>query len=86
LGDPGESVAQIGFRVDAVELGRLRDRIEGGCALAAGVGAGEEVVLAPQRDPAQGVLGDVVIRFEAGIDGEARQRVAPLGRVTSPTA
>src|SRR6266849_448192 len=37
--------------------------------------------LPSERDPAQGVFGDIVVGFEAAVGGEARQRVAPLGRI-----
>ena len=60
-GEPFEDVAQPGLRIDAVELGRLDQRVEGSGALAAGVGAGKEVVLPSQRDGTQGPLGGVIV-------------------------
>ena len=41
LGDSGEHGAEIVFRVDAVELGRADERVDGSGALAACVGAGK---------------------------------------------
>ena len=51
IGNFGDGVSQIGFRIEAVELRRLDERVDRRGALAAGVGTGEEVVLAPERDP-----------------------------------
>jgi len=58
LCDPFENVAEIGFRVEAVELRRLHDRVDRCGALTAGVGTSEEVVLASERDAADSILGD----------------------------
>jgi hypothetical protein len=41
IGQSGEGVGEPGARVDAVEVGRLDQGVEGGGALAALVGAGE---------------------------------------------
>ena len=46
VGDPGKNDAEIEFRIDAVELGRTDERVDGGGAFATGVGTGEQVVLA----------------------------------------
>jgi len=77
LRDPRESVAEIGLRVDAIELRRLYDRVDRRGTLAAGVGTGEEVILAPQCDGADGVLSDVVVSFKAAIGREPAERLAP---------
>jgi hypothetical protein len=45
-----EHVAQIGFRVEAVQLGGADQAVDRGGALATGIGAGEQVVLAAQSD------------------------------------
>src|SRR6202051_1078031 len=47
---PGEDVAEPGGRVDAVELGGLGQRVDDGSALAAIVGAGDQPVLAAERN------------------------------------
>jgi hypothetical protein len=73
VGDAGEDVAQPGFRVEAVELGGADERVHRRGAVAAGVGAGEGPVPAAQRDAAQRVLGDVVVRLQPGVVEEARQ-------------
>src|SRR5512132_2181276 len=49
VGDAGEHVAEVGFWIEAVELGGLDQGIEGRGAFAAGVGPSKEVVL-----PAEG--------------------------------
>src|SRR5471030_1111437 len=51
LGDVGQHMAQPGFGGDAVELGRADQRVDRGGALAAAVGAGEQVVAAADGTP-----------------------------------
>ena len=43
IGDAGQNIRKIGFRIEAVQLGRLDDGIEYSSPLAAGIGAGEEI-------------------------------------------
>ena len=50
VGDLGERILEIGLGIHAVELRRLGESVHGSCLIAAGIGAGEEVVLAPQRN------------------------------------
>jgi hypothetical protein len=45
LGDPGECIAQIGLGVQAIELGRLYDRIDRRGSIATSIGASEEIIL-----------------------------------------
>jgi len=45
VGDAGEDVAQVSFRVEADQLGRADQAVESGGTLTAGVGAGEEIIL-----------------------------------------
>ena len=82
IGDAGEDVAQVGLGIEPVELRALDQAVEGGRALGAAVRAGEEVVLAPDRDAAQRTLGRVVVERElptvvegAGERWPARQHV-----------
>src|SRR5947208_10387751 len=49
-GDAREQVAQVGLRIDAVELGGLDQAVEGGRPQAALVRAGEQPVLAADRN------------------------------------
>jgi hypothetical protein len=64
VGDPGEHVTQVGFRIQAVQLGRPDEAVERGSSFTAGIGAGEEVVLPPQGDRAQGTFGGVVVDLD----------------------
>ena len=48
IGDATNHFAQVGFGIDAVELCGLDERINCGCAFAAGVGSCEQIVLAAQ--------------------------------------
>src|SRR3546814_13946751 len=51
----------MGLRLDAIELGRLDDRVDSGGAFAAGLRSGEQPILAPDRDGSDGALGDIVV-------------------------
>ena len=46
VGDAREHIAQVGFGIKAVEFGRSDQAIDSGGALAAGIGATKQVVLA----------------------------------------
>jgi hypothetical protein len=67
IGDAREHVMQIGLGIEAVQLGRLDQGIEDGRALGPEVGAGEQVVLAPERHAAQRPFGGVVFDRDAPI-------------------
>ena len=62
VGDAREHIAQVGFGVEAVEFGRSDQAIDSGGALAAGIGATKQVVLATQSYSAQGPFGRVMPR------------------------
>ena len=70
IGDAGEDVGQVVLRVAAVELGAFDRRVQRRGAPTTGVGTGKEIVLAADRDAAQGALGGVVVERQAAI-GEA---------------
>ena len=57
IGDACEHLAQVGFGIEPVQLGRLDQGVEGGRAFGPKVGTGEQVILAPDRDAAQRPLG-----------------------------
>ena len=67
LGDTAKDIAQIGFRVEAVELGGFDKGVDGSGALATGIGAGEQVVLAAEGEGPDGALGSVVADLQAAI-------------------
>jgi len=46
IGDAREHVAEVGFRIDAVQLGRADQAVDRGGAVAAGIGSSKQVVLA----------------------------------------
>ena len=48
IGDAGEDIAEVGFGIEAVELGGFDERVDRGGALAAGIGAGEQLILAAE--------------------------------------
>ena len=48
VGDAADHLAQIGFRIEAVELGGFDKRLGYGTAPSAGIGSGEQIVLPPR--------------------------------------
>ena len=74
LGDAGEDVPQVGLGIEAVQLGRLDQGVEGGRPLGAPIRASEQVVLAPDGDAAKRPLGRVVVEPDPAVS--ARQRVS----------
>jgi hypothetical protein len=50
IGDAGEQVGDVELRVEAVELGAFDQRVHRGGAASTGVGAGEQPVLAANRN------------------------------------
>jgi hypothetical protein len=77
VGDAGQHSAEIGFRVEAVEFGGADQAVDRGGALAAGIRACEQVVLAAQSDGAQGAFRGVVVDLDAAIVAVAQQRIPP---------
>ena len=45
VGDAGEDIAQVSFRVEAVQLGCADQAVESGGTFTAGVGSREEIIL-----------------------------------------
>jgi hypothetical protein len=80
-GDAGEHVAEIEFRIEAVELGRADQRVEGGCAFSTRVRTGEEVVLSAQSHGVQSAFRAVVIDLQATILEIAREGTPVRERV-----
>ena len=81
VGNAGKDVCEPNFRIDAVELGRADQSVDRRGPLAAGVRAGEEIVLAAKGGAAQGVLGDVVVGLQPAVVEETGERNAALERV-----
>ena len=69
--DAGDDVGEVGLRIDAVELAGLDQRGDDGPVLAAAVGAGEEGILAVQRERPDGAFDDVVVDLDAAVVEEA---------------
>lgn len=67
--EAGKDGAEIGFGVDAVELCRFNERVDGGGTFAASIGACEEPVLATKCDATDRALGGIVVDFECAIAG-----------------
>lgn len=65
--DPGEDVGEIGVRLDAGELTGLDERGDDRPVGAAAVRAGEESVLAVERNRPDGALGGVRVDLDAAV-------------------
>ena len=79
IGDAGDDIAEIGFRIEAVELGRFDEGVHRRGAFAAAVGTGEQPVFASQSQRPDGALGGVVADVEPAVGRITGQRV-PSGR------
>lgn len=61
VGDPLEHVSEIGFRIQAIELGGTEKAIHGGSPLSAGIRAQEEEVFSSDANRSQRALGGIVV-------------------------
>ncbi len=77
----GEHVGEVVLRVNAVELCAFDQRVHSGGAAAAGIGAGEEIVFAADRDTAQSAFGRVVVERQAAVSSKQRMRAAQRPRM-----
>jgi hypothetical protein len=75
VGDAGQHIAKIGFGIEAVEFGCADQAVDGGCALAARVRSGKQVVLTAQGYAARRAFGSVVVDLDVAIVDEAGQRL-----------
>lgn len=74
-------MAQSGFGVDPVELGRADQRVDGGGAFAARVRVRKQIVTAADSDVTQGTLGGGVVDFDGAVIAVARQCRPQIERV-----
>ena len=74
-------MAQPGFGVDTVQLGRADQRVDRRCALAARVGPGKEIILAPESNRPQRALGHVVIDLDDAMATWRHKHVLTVERV-----
>jgi hypothetical protein len=81
IGDAFQDLAQVGLGVQAVELGGFQQRVHGRGTLAAGVGAGEQKILARQNRPSQSPLGGIVVDLDGAVVDVMRQGIPALQRV-----
>lgn len=64
-----DDVGEIGFGVEAVELGGLQHGVDDGGAVATGLGAEEQEIFTGDGDGAQGAFGEVVVDADAAVCG-----------------
>src|SRR5262245_25602903 len=79
--DPGEHVAQVSLRIDPVHLAGFDERGDDRPMLAAAVGAGEEMIFAPERDRPDCALDDIGVDLDAAVVEEASKAVPARERV-----
>ena len=75
--DSGDDVFEVGVGFDATQLTGLDQRSDDGPVLAAAVGAGEERVLAVERDWSDRSFDDIAVDLDAAVVKEA---VSPCQR------
>src|SRR5690349_6452221 len=90
LGHALQDVLEIGERLDVVELCRGDEGANGSPSLGAIVGAGEQMVLAPQRHGSDGTFDGIVVELDTAVVQEMTEgRPAGKGvadRVAEATA
>src|SRR6184192_3415164 len=74
IGNARQYVGEVVLRVETVEFGAFDQGVHRRGAPAASMGAGEEVILAADRDAAQRALGRVVVEREPAVVEAAHQR------------
>src|SRR2546430_303082 len=80
-GEARKDVGQVGQRVHADETARAEDRVRDRSPLAAGVRAGEEVVLTGQRRPHMEPLDDPVVDGNHAVVEKAAERLLVVGEI-----
>ena len=83
IGDAGDDVAEIGFRVEAVQLGGLDDGVYDGSAFAASVRAGKKPVLTPNGQRADSTFSGIVTDVETTIGGIASESIPTRERIAN---
>src|SRR5512133_1691653 len=74
VGDAGKHVAEVGFWIEAVELGGLDQGIEGGGTITASVGPGKKVVFPAEGQRPDLPFGGVVVDLQPPVVEVAAQR------------
>ena len=80
--DAGDDFGDVGLWIDIVELGGLDERGDDGPVFGAAVGAGEQAVLAGQRQGPDGALDGVVVDLDAAITEEDSGPPSGTARIT----
>ena len=75
-------IGEIGFRVEAVEFGGFEHGVDDGGAVAAGLGAEEQVVFTGDGNGAQGALGGVIVDADVTVGGVEAQAVPAAERIS----
>src|SRR5439155_19514831 len=75
IGDAGQDGTQIRLGIETIELGGFDERVDGSSPLAAGIGSGEEIILAAKRNAADRSLGGIVVDLDAAIMDVADQGI-----------
>jgi hypothetical protein len=70
--DFGENIPEVGFGIHVVQFCRLDEALDSGGAVAAGIGACEEMIFTAYGDAAHGVFGDIIVHLQAAVRDESR--------------
>lgn len=83
LGNARKHFAEVCFRIVPVELHGAQQAVDRRGAIAAGVAAGEQEVLAPKRDASQRPLGRIVVDLDAAVIAIPPQCIPASERVAN---
>ena len=81
LGNAGQDLAKISFRVQTVEFGGADQRVDGGSAYAAGVGPTKKVILPSKCNSSKRPFGGRVVYLQQSIVNIARERTPVRERI-----
>jgi hypothetical protein len=73
VGDLRQRMAQPGFAIGPVQLGRAGQRVDGDRPLGAGVGASDQVIAVADGDATQCLFGGLVVNLDDAVVAAAQQ-------------
>lgn len=82
VGNAGENRGQVGLRVEAADLGGADEGVDGGGACSAGIGTGEEPILAAEGDGPERAFGRIVVDLDAPVRDVSREGCPARERIT----
>jgi hypothetical protein len=86
FGEAVDDIGEIGFGVEPIQFCGLKNGIENGRPVAAGLGAEEQEILPGQGDTSQSSLGWIVVYADASVAGVKRQGIPAIERISQGLA